>query len=81
MKYARIIFLQGEEANEPLNILDEQGEQATFEYLQQWNHRELNEVERFAPGGMNDTLYKSKGYVMSYNLNIGYISLTKIIEI
>ena len=36
MKYKEIIFLQGEEATEVLEILEEEGENAAFQHLLQW---------------------------------------------
>ena len=82
MKYSNIIFLQGEEANEVINILEKQGEQKAFDYLQQWNYGEspieTNNNQDFTPWGTNDRLYKIDNYVMSYNLGIPYIGLTEI---
>lgn len=86
MKYTNIVFMQGEDANETLNILEELGEEATYNHLQQWNYGdapiEENNSKYFTPWGESDTLYEVKRnglhYVMSYNTRIGYIGLTEI---
>lgn len=38
MKYCRIVFLQGDEANEALEILDSDGAESVIEYLSQWDY-------------------------------------------
>lgn len=39
-KFQEIVFIQGEEAEEPLNILDSEGESAALQYLAQWDYGE-----------------------------------------
>jgi len=84
MKYSNIFFIQGEEANEVLDILNNKGEQAAFDQLQEWNYGEspveTNNSEGFIPWGSNDRLFKVDNFVMSYNSGIPYIGLTEIIE-
>ena len=38
MAIERIVFAQGDEADEPLSILDTDGTEAAIEYLAQWHH-------------------------------------------
>lgn len=75
-RYEEVVFMQGEEAEEPLRILDQQGEDAALEYLKQWhdygNHMGRNEI----PVGGADSTYEKDGYIMSWNPYIGYIGLT-----
>jgi hypothetical protein len=84
MKYSNIIFLQGDEADEVINILNKKGEQKAFDQLQEWNYGESpieeNNSEGYTPWGSRDHLYKVENYVMSYNLGIPYIGLTEVIE-
>lgn len=88
MKYSNIVFLQDSEADEVLNILDEYGAQKAFEYLLQWDYGEHVIEEQkidfygrdFTPWGKNDRLFKKDNYVMTYNLSMGYIGLTKIFK-
>ena len=81
MKFAEVVFLQGDEALEPLAILDEKGEQAAIEYLKQWDYGDNPVIEsKQWPWGMSDRNYKEGNYILSYNMGIGYISLIEIIE-
>jgi|LFRM01.1.fsa_nt_gb hypothetical protein len=81
MKYANIVFIQGEEANEPLELLAGKGEEAVFEYLQQWNYGDAPITEsKEPPWGKHDRLFRKDQFVMAYNPTVGYIGLTEIIE-
>lgn len=75
-KYEDVIFIQGEEADEPLQILRDQGQDAAMEYLKQWhdsgNHMGRNEL----PHGTSDQTYEKDGYHMAWNDRLGYIGLT-----
>lgn len=79
MKYREIVFLQGEGADEALNILEEKGEKKALDFLLEFDYGEGEITER-APWGSADILYKRKNYVMSYNNRIGYVGLTEIIK-
>lgn len=37
-KYVQIVFAQGDNATEPLSILDVQGVEAAIDYLSQWDN-------------------------------------------
>jgi hypothetical protein len=71
-----VIFLQGDNATEALNILDNKGEKAALEYLKQWHYPGEHEELTEQPHGNNDCVFESAGYSMAYNTNIGYIGLT-----
>lgn len=80
MQYQRIVFMQGDEADEPLRILDEQGEESAIEYLSQWDYGE-GEVFDDPSSGTDDDVYETgDGYRLSYNTRLGYIGLESIIE-
>ena len=76
-QYANIVFLQGHEAEEPLQILNDQGADAALQYLMQWDNGEYHDISG-APFGSKDRLYKQGEYVMAYNAPIGYIGLSKV---
>ena len=84
MKYASIVFLQGDQAEEVFNILHKKGEKEAYNYLLQWNCGdspiEENTNVGFTPWGLTDELYEEGNYVMSYNNTIGYIGLTQVIK-
>jgi hypothetical protein len=80
MKYREIVFIQGEEANEPLDILNNEGEEKAMEYLQQWDYGNENLItEHEQPFGTTDILYKKDNYIMSYN-KVGYVGLVEVIK-
>jgi len=74
-KYEDVVFMQGEEADEPLEILKTQGEDAAIQYLMQWhdsgNHMGSQELGH----GSNDQTYEKDGYHMSWNFPLNYIGL------
>ena len=80
-KYLEIVFIQNEEAETPLKILEEQGENAAMNYLRQWDYGDDNgEIYDRNPGGSGDSVYRKGNYVMTYNTSLGYIGLCKIID-
>lgn len=79
MKYARIVFMQGEEAEEPLRILDEDGTKAAIDYLAQWDNGD-EDVHSSSSAGTSDTVIAKGRYVLSFNRYIGYIGLERKIK-
>ncbi|OQA82032.1 MAG: hypothetical protein BWY31_03441 [Lentisphaerae bacterium ADurb.Bin242] len=79
-EYMSIVFIQNEEAEEPLNILEAQGKGAALQYLRQWDYGEDDgETYPENPAGSGDSTYREGNYIMSYNSSMGYIGLCKII--
>lgn len=79
-EYASIVFMKGEEADEPLTILDERGQDAAIKYLAQWDQGEYyNLTDSFMDAGSNDTIYESGDYILVYNNALNYIGLSKLI--
>lgn len=74
-KYEDVVFLQGEEADEALDILNNEGKDAAMDYLIQWHdpghHMGKNELGI----GSSDQTYRRDGYIMSWNSSFGYIGL------
>ena len=79
MKYKEIIFLQGEEATEPLEILEKEGENAAFQYLLQWDYGESPITEGNSPFGSTDKLFYREHFIMCYNNKVGYIGLIEVV--
>lgn len=81
MEYREIVFLQGDEANEPLRLYDE-SIQAAADYLAQWDYGEDGEPLRSDSlgNGTSDDLHNVKSggtdYIMTVNTRLGYIGLT-----
>jgi len=74
-KYEVVVFLQGQEAEEPLQILHNEGQDAAMEFLKSWhmlgNHMGSSQLGH----GSSDQTYEKDGYYMSWNDRIGYIGL------
>ena len=82
MKYYTIVFCQNDfDTKEPFEILNQQGEDATIEYLAQWDfggeseHCLSESIDK--PWGLSDTIYSKGDYILSYNEPLGYIGLTR----
>lgn len=74
-KYEDVVFMQGEEAEEPLEILRNQGEEAALKYLIQW-HQPGSHMGKAEHGhGSSDQTYEKDGYLMSWNFPLNYIGL------
>jgi len=79
-KYASVVFLQDSEADEPLDILNNEGREAAINYLSQWDYGEYYDIREESGKGSNDRSLEHNGYLLSYNTGIGYIGLEKIIS-
>lgn len=80
-KFQEIVFIQGEEAEELLEILKSRGESAALQYLVQWDYGEGDgDIHDENPAGSNDSTYSEGCYIISYSTTLGYIGLCKIIE-
>jgi hypothetical protein len=82
MKVIRIIFLQGEEANEALDIYKNRGCEGALQYLDQWYEGNINHYEQFneSAAGTSDRVYEISDYLLSVNTSLNYIGLELIIE-
>lgn len=81
--YYEIAFLQHDEAGEIFGIIDNEGEQAAIDYLDN-NYDYGTECEHSprltAPWGSSDKIFQSGSYTLSYNTQLDYISLTRMSE-
>jgi len=74
-RYEDVVFLQGDEAFQPLEILDTKGKDAALEYLKQWHNPGQHMGSQELGHGSSDKTYEKDGYIMSWNPSIGYIGL------
>lgn len=80
-KYYEIVFLQGEEADEPLKILHDKGEEDALKYLEQWDYgKEMEHSPMEQPWGADDDNFETDEYVMSWNSGLGYIGLVRKVK-
>ena len=81
MKYERIVFMQGEDAEAAMEELDQHGEEAAIEYLAQWDMGDGGDIHDEPASGSSDNVYESEdGYRLSYNTHLPYIGLERIIS-
>jgi hypothetical protein len=78
-KYQRIVFMQGDEATEPLAILDEQGFDAAIEYLAQWDLEPGEHFNEPSHGTSDYTHTTDDNLLLSWNQGLGYIGLERIV--
>ena len=75
-RYERVVFAQTDDADEPLSILDSDGEDAAIEYLAEWhNPGEHETAEELSAGSSDQTFESDDGYILSWNQGLGYIGL------
>lgn len=75
-RYERVVFMQDDEADEVLRVLDEQGEEAAIEHLSQWHYPGEHDGDDELAAGSSDDVYTSDdGYVLTWNTRLGYVGL------
>ena len=93
--YTNIIFIHDYENTEVKRLLNslylidsgiEDTEEKLINYLSQWDYGDSADISSAPPWGSSDTLYSmDRGssedvYMLSYNLGLGYASLTIVQE-
>jgi len=74
-RYENVVFIQGDEAEEPLSILDNQGPEAALVHLKQWHNHGEHEGTNELSAGSADKTFEKDGYIMIWNSAVGYIGL------
>lgn len=93
MHYETVIFLQGDDANEPIDALyNREGESvvyhgvtdesvsAAIEYLRQWDYGEPTEPQADTGAGTMDDEWREGEYVLTAHLGLGYLGLMRIVS-
>ena len=75
-KYEDVVFFQGEEADEAMDILNNDGKDAALEFLKQWHYPGQHMGRHELPHGTQDKTYEKDGYIMAWNPYLPYIGLT-----
>lgn len=94
--YEQIVFMQGDDADEPIDILYARDKEETnipyyrgpfaesiaaaFEYLKQWDYGEGGEVRKGPSSGQGDDFWEEGGYRMSAHCGLGHIGLERILS-
>ena len=86
-RWISVTFLQGDEADEVLAMIDRDGVATAIEYLQQWDFGEETTdaalengyVYDVTPAGSTDRIIESDGstYALTYSTTFGYVSLLR----
>ena len=84
-QWASIVFLQGDEADVVLDMIDRSGPDAAIEHLSQWDYGEettnaatINgHVYDTPPSGSSDRVVAEGRYMLTYNPDYGYVSLLR----
>ena len=77
--YQSIVFAQGDDAGEPLGLLDERGVAAAVEYLAQWDQGDgSEEPQKESSAGTSDYQERCGAYLLTWNNRLGYIGLERV---
>lgn len=84
-RWVNVVFLQGSEADEVLDLIDVEGVQAGIAHLAQWDFGDETtgaafvngEVYDELPAGQWDRSFEADGYVLTYNPQMGYVGLVR----
>lgn len=84
-RWISVVFLQGEEAEPVLEIIDRQGTGAAVEFLAGWGMADETEEDALEngyvydtpPQGKTDRLATRDVYTLTYNPDLGYVGLTR----
>lgn len=84
-RWVNVVFLQGSEADEVLDLIDMEGVQAGIAHLSQWHFGDETTAAALAngeehdqlPAGQWDRSFEADGYVLTYNAQVGYVGLVR----
>lgn len=84
-RWVSVVFLQGDEADRALRILDESGPADAVDYLTQWDYGDETTLASLTYGyvydqpgeGTNDQVMTCGDYALVVNTGIGYVSLLR----
>ncbi len=82
IKVENIFFAQGDNSEDYLSYLEENGEEETLKYLidiAYYPGEHLITEHKIEPFGSSSNTFRKDNFVLSYNNEYGYIGLNKII--
>jgi hypothetical protein len=80
MELIRIIFLEGENADEALDVYKNHGSEGALQFLDQWFDGDIKNYEVFnePAAGSSDRVYEISDYLLTVNTGLNYIGLELI---
>lgn len=77
MEFENIVFFQGDDATNILDLIGESGENAAMAHLFATYVGEIEpeEAKTQYPWGEEDNVFIREDYIMSYNFKVGYVGL------
>jgi hypothetical protein len=82
-RYRLVIFLSGDDFDKWYDEFNSEGWDNGFEYLLQWEYGDGEATDSEPWGAYEDSMTFFDGdleYVVSYNYNLAYVSLTEVIR-
>ena len=86
-RWMSVVFMQGEEADAVLDVIDRNGPEAAINHLSQWDHGDETRDAALVNGYVYDEIPQSAtdrairsdafGYALTYNHHFGYVSLLR----
>lgn len=84
MAYENVVFVQGEEAHEFLDLIDEMGASDALDYMLDYlgvYEAGTHEVVEDTPNGLSDQTYTDgDGFTLSWNTNLDYVGIHKLVQ-
>lgn len=87
MRWMSVVLLQGEEADEVLNMIDSHGPETAVRHLSQWDYGEETRDAALVNGYVYDEIPQAatdrvlrddaSPYALTYNHHFGYVSLLR----
>lgn len=78
-RYEKILFAQGGEADEIMDVLNNDGEEAALDFMKQWHYPGEHDGSNEVGAGKYDDRFEKDGYIMSWNSRMPYIGLILVL--
>lgn len=79
-RYADIVFMQGDDADAALDLLNLEGVDALGCHLSEWDYGEPGEIRDELPAGDGDYIGEWGEYIISWSWKYGYVGMSRVLE-
>ena len=80
LQVENIVFLQGQDADEAMQIYYDEGIDALFKFLEQWHYPGEHEIRSDLGAGGEDSTYNIDNYVLTVNTRLNYCGLEYVLN-